>query len=154
MLFTIDKTSEGVYNVAVLIQIVRTVQVERSGDLSLINVDPRSRVPIYEQIVASVKDLVFSGELSADSPLPSVRSLASELAINPNTIQRAYAMLEAENIIYSLPARGSFISPDTGNVINARKEQLFGRLTDDIRALKRLGVSSDEVKVRMDLAWR
>lgn len=56
--------------------------------MSLIIVDPRSRVPIYEQLIQKVKSLVYSGELRADDPMPSVRSLAAELAINPNTIQR------------------------------------------------------------------
>ena len=81
--------------------------------MSLIIVDPRSRVPIYEQLIQKVKSLVYSGELRADDPMPSVRSLAAELAINPNTIQRAYAALEAEGVIYSLPARGSFVSDNT-----------------------------------------
>lgn len=122
--------------------------------MSLITVDPRSRTPIYEQLVAQVKALVYAGELQADTPMPSVRSLAAELAINPNTIQRAYAALEAEGVIYSLPARGSFISGNTESVIAARKSELIERLADTLRQLKAIGCDSDEVKVVMDLAWR
>lgn len=122
--------------------------------MSLITVDPRSRTPIYEQLVAQVKSLVYAGELQADTPMPSVRSLAAELAINPNTIQRAYAALEAEGVIYSLPARGSFISGNTESVIAARKSELIERLADTLRQLKAIGCDSDEVKVVMDLAWR
>jgi GntR family transcriptional regulator len=86
--------------------------------------------------------------------MPSVRSLASELAINPNTIQRAYAALESEGIIYSLPARGRFISGNTERVVDARKSELIETLAATLRELKAIGCESDEVKVVMDLAWR
>ena len=122
--------------------------------MSLIIVDPRSRVPIYEQLIQKVKSLVYSGELRADDPMPSVRSLAAELADNPNTIQRAYAALEAEGVIYSLPARGSFVSDNTQKVIELRKDELIEKLAKLLRELKSLGCDPDEVKVVMDLAWR
>lgn len=122
--------------------------------MSLIIVDPRSRVPIYEQLIQKVKSLVYSGELRADDPMPSVRSLAAELAINPNTIQRAYAALEAEGVIYSLPARGSFVSDNIQKVIELRKDELIEKLAKLLRELKSLGCDPDEVKVVMDLAWR
>jgi len=122
--------------------------------LSLIIVDPRSRVPIYEQLIKRVKSLIYSGELKADDPMPSVRSLASELAINPNTIQRAYAALEAEGVIYSLPARGSFVSDNTQRVIDSRKNELIDKLAHLLKELKELGCDPAEVKVVMDLAWR
>ena len=122
--------------------------------MSLIIVDPRSRVPIYEQLIQKVKSLVYSGELRADDPMPSVRSLAAELAINPNTIQRAYAALEAEGVIYSLPARGSFVSDNTQKVIELRKDELIEQLAKLLRELKSLGCDPDEIKVVMDLAWR
>ncbi|MCI8590574.1 MAG: GntR family transcriptional regulator [Clostridiales bacterium] len=122
--------------------------------MSLIIVDPRSRVPIYEQLIQRVKSLIYSKELKADDPMPSVRSLASELAINPNTIQRAYAALEAEGVIYSLPARGSFVSDNTQRVIDSRKNELIERLASLLKELKELGCDPAEVKVVMDLAWR
>lgn len=111
-------------------------------------------MPIYEQLIQKVKSLVYSGELRADDPMPSVRSLAAELAINPNTIQRAYAALEAEGVIYSLPARGSFVSDNTQKVIELRKDELIEKLAKLLRELKSLGCDPDEVKVVMDLAWR
>ena len=86
--------------------------------------------------------------------MPSVRSLASELAINPNTIQRAYAALEAEGVIYSLPARGSFVSDNTQRVIDSRKNELIDKLAHLLKELKELGCDPAEVKVVMDLAWR
>ena len=71
----------------------------------MINLDLKSRVPIYEQLVDKVKQLIIQGVLKPDEKLPSVRSLAQELTINPNTIQKAYRELEREGYIYSLPAR-------------------------------------------------
>ena len=116
--------------------------------MSLINVDPRSRVPIYEQIVASVKELVFSGELSADSPLPSVRSLASELAINPNTIQRAYKELESEGYIYTVSGKGTFAAGQD-DVVEIRKEELFLQFDSVTSELLYLSVKPEALTERI-----
>ncbi len=78
----------------------------------MINIDYRSRVPIYDQIVNGIIRLKAAGVLNADDKLPSVRALASDIGINPNTVQRAYQILENEGIIYSVSGKGSFISGD------------------------------------------
>ncbi|MBQ2120037.1 MAG: GntR family transcriptional regulator, partial [Peptococcaceae bacterium] len=75
----------------------------------MILIDYKSRKPIYEQIIENMKQLVVSGALKRDEQIPSVRQLAQELAINPNTIQKAYAELERQGVIYSLKGRGSFV---------------------------------------------
>ena len=80
------------------------------GGIILIQVDVRSRVPIYEQIVNSFKQMAMSGILSPDEKLPSVRDLSQELTINPNTIQKAYQELERQNIIYTKRGQGSFVN--------------------------------------------
>ena len=74
-------------------------------------IDTRSRVPIYEQLEQNIISLIASGVLSADDQLPGVRSLARDLGINPNTVQRAYQELEAQELIYQAAGRGSFIAP-------------------------------------------
>jgi GntR family transcriptional regulator len=79
----------------------------------VINLDLKSRVPIYEQLVDKVKQLIIQGVIKPDEKLPSVRSLAQELTINPNTIQKAYRELEREGYIYSLPGKGSFVGQVT-----------------------------------------
>ena len=79
----------------------------------MVNIDYRSRVPIYDQIVNGFIKLRAVGVLNADDKLPSVRQLAGELHINPNTVQKAYNILEADGIIYSVSGKGSFISGDT-----------------------------------------
>ena len=76
----------------------------------MILIDQRSRVPIYEQIQENFEMLVLTGALKRDEQLPGVRTLAKELAINPNTIAKAYQLMEVAGIIYSLPGRGSFIA--------------------------------------------
>ena len=70
--------------------------------------------PIYEQVISRFQELMLTGALEKDSQLPSVRSLAMELSINPNTIQRAYAELERQGYIYSIKGKGSFVA-DNGH---------------------------------------
>ena len=76
----------------------------------MIVLDYRDRRPLYEQVTEKLEELMFSGVLPPDSRLPSVRSMATELSINPNTIQRAYAELERQGHIYSIQGKGSFVS--------------------------------------------
>lgn len=78
----------------------------------MIQVDVRSRVPIYEQIINSIKQMSISGVLLPDEKLPSVRELAKDMTINPNTIQKAYQELERQGIIYIKRGQGTFINPD------------------------------------------
>ncbi len=76
----------------------------------MIIIDYKDRRPIYEQVIERFQDLIVKGVLKPDSQLPSVRSLAMELSINPNTIQRAYTELERQGCIYSVKGRGSVVS--------------------------------------------
>lgn len=76
----------------------------------MIVLDYRDRRPLYEQVTEKLEELMFSGVLPPDSRLPSVRSMSTELSINPNTIQRAYAELERQGYIYSIQGKGSFVS--------------------------------------------
>ena len=76
----------------------------------MIVLDYRDRRPLYEQVTEKLEELMFSGVLPPDFRLPSVRSMATELSINPNTIQRAYAELERQGYIYSIQGKGSFVS--------------------------------------------
>lgn len=76
----------------------------------MFELDVRSRKPIYEQLTDKVKEMIMHGILQADEQLPSVRTLSSQLTVNPNTIQKAYRELEREGFIYSLPGKGSFVA--------------------------------------------
>ena len=103
--------------------------------------DPR---PIYLQVKESLRQLIIGGVLTTESKLPSVREIAGTLAINPNTIQRAYRELEAEGFIYSIPGKGSFVSPSreiSGEELRRRWEDLDRA----VRELRFLGVSEEEL---------
>ena len=76
----------------------------------MILLDYRDKRPIYEQIVDKLERLIIGGGLEANFKMPSVRSLALELSVNPNTIQRAYAQLEQDGYIYTVTGRGSFVA--------------------------------------------
>ena len=104
----------------------------------MIRLDYRDARPIYEQVRDGLRSLMVTGVLAAGEKLPSVRSLATELAINPNTIQRAYAALEAEGYIYSVAGRGSFVSAGDGEHLR-RIAELTGRLVPLLEELKSLG---------------
>ena len=83
----------------------------------MFSINLRSRVAIYEQIVAQVEDGILKGLLKADEQLPSVRMLSLELALNPNTVSRAYTELERRGIIYSVVGKGSFVSENAQSII-------------------------------------
>lgn len=113
--------------------------------MSIILVDVKSRMPIYEQIIASVKEAVISGLLCGDEPLPSVRSLAGELAINPNTIQKAYSELERQGIVYSVPGKGSFISSNTDEIEKQHRAQIENELEKLIGEALKAGITAKEI---------
>lgn len=91
----------------------------------MFEIDYRSRVPLYQQIVENVERLAARGVLAPDSKLPSVRALAVELSLNPNTVSRAYSELESKGVIYSLPGRGNFIAANRDTLRQqAHKQQV------------------------------
>ena len=102
----------------------------------MISLNYRDSRPIYEQIRDGLRKLIVTGALSADEKLPSVRALAAQLAINPNTIQRAYNELEGEGYIYSVPGKGSFA---------ARRAELLTQVRELLSELRYLGVSQQEL---------
>ena len=108
----------------------------------MINVNFRDPRPIYEQVKEGFIQLILSGVLLSDEKMPSVRELAASLAINPNTIQRAYKELEQEGYICSVPGRGSFIC-DRGAALEAKKRELLAELKETADKLKQLGVERE-----------
>mgnify|MGYP006280241435 CR=1 FL=1 len=78
----------------------------------LVEIRPEDPRPIYVQIMDEVRRAVAMGDLAADDPLPSVRELASELRVNPNTVSQAYRELDAEGTVYVRRGRGTFVAPD------------------------------------------
>ena len=104
----------------------------------------RDSRPIYEQIKDGLKKLIVSGAMAPDEKLPSVRALAQQLSINPNTIQRAYNELENEGYIYSIAGKGSFAAGDA-LADEGRKQELMEKVRELAAELRYLGVSEDEL---------
>ena len=98
----------------------------------MIVLDYQDRRPIYEQIAEKLQVLVNKGILAKDEQMPSVRKLAMDLSINPNTIQRAYALLESKGYIYPVKGRGNFVSPRE-NFIGEEKEQFYRDLREQLQ---------------------
>ena len=114
----------------------------------LININFRDSRPIYEQVKTALRKLIVSGAMSPDEKLPSVRELAAQLVINPNTIQRAYRELEAEGYIISIPGKGSYANL-SAQVDEGRKKELLASLDEIVTELLFLGVTVDELDGRI-----
>ncbi len=118
----------------------------------MITVNYRDSRPLYEQIKESVIRLILTRSLKQDERLPSVRELAVELAINPNTIQRAYRELESEGYIYIAAGKGAFVAPqeeartDTAPLLSAFRESAAKLLYG--------GTDADELKSEIDKIFK
>ena len=106
----------------------------------MIQLNYRDTRPFYQQIKDNVRHLVVSGALKKDDKLPSVRELAASLAINPNTIQRAYAELERQGYIYSVKGRGSFVA-DNRQIRERKRQEIWDQLELLIRDAKGTGIT-------------
>ena len=115
----------------------------------MIIIDYRDSRPIYEQVVEKFKLLILKGVLTRDEKMPSVRTLAMELSINPNTIQRAYRELESQGWVVSVPGKGSFVAAvsEKGEDPSRQLLQEFDNLCARLRAL---GISRQTLIRRME----
>ncbi len=108
----------------------------------LITIDHNSRQPIYEQLEQCIKALVERGHLRPQEKLPSVRGLARQLQINPNTVQRVYSSLEQGGIIYSVRGKGNFIC-DSSLAGKAQRDSAVSFFEKAVLRLKRSGVDCE-----------
>ncbi|MCI8443498.1 MAG: GntR family transcriptional regulator [Provencibacterium sp.] len=110
----------------------------------MIVIDPYSRAPIYEQVIGRITELIMVGELKSGDKLPSVRMLARDLGVNPNTIQKAYAELERRRIIYTVSGKGNFVGEP--EVVS---RQVCKRLLEEVgaavRAARRSGIEQETI---------
>ena len=114
----------------------------------MLQLDYRDARPIYEQVKDGLRRLVVTGAIQERERLPSVRQLAASLAINPNTIQKAYEALEAEGYVYTVPGRGTFATAQTA-VPRARRETLLRQFDAVAAELEFLGVPAEELAARL-----
>ena len=115
----------------------------------MVNIDFRNPRAIYEQVKDNYRRQIVAGVLSPGDRMPSVRELAGQLAINPNTIQRAYRELEQEGYLYSVPGKGSFVS-DRREASDVHREELLSKLDSVLEELFYLGMDIPELLTRAE----
>lgn len=110
-------------------------------------IDPRNHVPIYLQIADGIREAVASGVYRPNEALPSLRALALEVQVNPNTVQKAYDALARDGLIYSRRGRGLFVAEQGEADARTRAEQAVRREFDQgVRAGRSAGMESKEVR--------
>ncbi len=115
----------------------------------MISLNYRDARPIYEQVKDGLRHLVVTGAILPGDKLPSVRALATSLAINPNTIQRAYEALESEGYLYSVAGKGSFAA-EQKNVDEGRRAKLLSQFDAVAAELMFLGMTVQELAERLN----
>ena len=115
----------------------------------VINLDYKKREAIYEQIVSEVERYVSLGVLKPNEKIPSVRTMALDLGINPNTVKKAYDILEDRGVIITLSTKGTFISDKIDKVKKAKEKELLNRINNLIKELEKFGLSKEEILDRL-----
>ena len=110
----------------------------------MIVLDLKDSRPLYEQIVERFQHLILCGVLPEDEKLPSVRNLAMELSINPNTIQKAYGELERNGFIYSVKGRGTFVAANN-SLKEVKKEEIKTQILALVKEGESIGLTKDEI---------
>ena len=118
----------------------------------MIVIDPYSRAPIYEQVIRRITELIMVGDLKNGDKLPSVRVLARDLGVNPNTIQKAYAELERSRIIYTVSGKGNFVGEQ--EVVSKQvHERLMEELKAAVHAAHRGGIRQETILQLVESAY-
>ena len=116
-------------------------------------IDPRSHVPIYLQIADGLRAAVAAGLYRPGEALPSLRALAIDVQVNPNTVQRAYDALEREGLVYSQRGKGLFVAEQGTESAQTHTQQAVRRALDEgIRAARAAGMSAEQVRVLFETA--
>ena len=110
----------------------------------MLRIDYKSGLPIYDQIYRGIVKMAAAGAFGGDGQLPSVRSVAQELGVNPNTVQKAYGLLERDGVICSLPGKGSFLTGDQ-NAVDKQREEAVHKVRVSAREALDCGVALGEL---------
>lgn len=110
----------------------------------MIAIDYKDSRPLYEQITDKIKNMILKGIWKSGDQLPSVRSLAMDLSINPNTIQRAYSELERNGYIYTVKGRGNYVS-ETNLLLEDQKMQMRRDICDRVMAAVEFGIDIEDI---------
>ena len=128
---------------------VKTVTIIRKGG-AMFQIDNMSHIPVYEQLVGQVETYVLKGILSRGDQLPSVRSLAGSLAVNPNTIQKAMAELDRKGIICSVPGKGCFISDKAQDILREEHRGELKGFKEQLKRFRMAGIERSEIEKCVD----
>ena len=115
----------------------------------MILIDHKDRRPIYEQVIERFQQMILCGELQPNTPMPSVRNLAMELSLNPNTIQRAYQELERTGYIYTIKGKGSFVS-ETGAAADNKRQEILNEMQLNVDKALLAGIVADELREMLE----
>lgn len=115
----------------------------------MINLDYQSRMPIYEQIVQEIERFVALEILKPEEQIPSIREMAATLGVNPNTVKKAYDILESRGVIVTLSTKGTFITPKTDKILKASIDEKIEKIKKDIKEIEKYGISKDEIIQRL-----
>lgn len=118
----------------------------------MITIDYHDKRPLYEQVDEKIQQLIVKGILKEDEKMPSVRALAIELSINPNTIQRAYSKLESDGFIYTVKGRGNFVSKKD-KWADDSKADAMDELTKALKKAFALHINKDEISALADKVY-
>lgn len=118
----------------------------------MLDIRLEGKAPIYEQLYNGVARLISSGRLKPDEKLPAVREVAKQFGVNPNTVQKAYAQLEQAGLIYSMPAKGSYVSPAIHAAAALRADALK-RLEAAYEDARNNGISKEDAMDIADKIW-
>ena len=115
----------------------------------MILIDHKDRRPIYEQVIERFQQMILCGALQPNTPMPSVRNLAMELSLNPNTIQRAYQELERTGYIYTIKGKGSFVS-ETGAAADNKRQEILNEMQLNVDKALLAGIAADELREMLE----
>lgn len=119
----------------------------------MFDLDLRSRKPIYEQLVDKFKEFIINDVMQTDEKLPSVRILAQQLTVNPNTIQKAYRELEVQGFIYSVKGKGSFVDGSAKKVSSDEVKRIKSDLEKLLAEAFFVGITKNEINELIDLTY-
>ena len=120
----------------------------------MFQIDVMSRKPVYEQLVNQVERFILIGVIHQDDQIPSVRSLSVELAVNPNTIQKAYSELDRRGITYSVPGKWSFVAPGAVQRIGERRRSKLKEFIALVSELALAGIKKEEIIACVEEAYQ
>ncbi len=120
----------------------------------MFQIDVMSRKPVYEQLINQMERFILTGVMHQDDQIPSVRSLSVELAVNPNTIQKAYSELDRRGITYSVPGRGRFVAAGAVERIGERRRSKLKEFIALVSELALAGIKKEEIIACVEEAFQ